>query len=330
MSRPALLMLLALLACDAAPAHPPGPLALKQRLLLPPARVVDDPALPNPLAGLGTGGHGVVEDRLEPTFEGLVKVSLAERRTGGECDVFRGVLLRGERALEIPAFRVEDGDVVAFYTGALARRRKRSPLRPKPVVHLRATADDGSSLTGRVEVDTRHGDRWKEARFDLSRLAGRTVSLEVRLGGAWREEDDHAFVADLALFSSRPEAQRAARPNVVLIWLDKFRADLLEQNGGPPGWVPHLDALARESVNFTRARSGANHTRNGVLQTFFSTMSVNDYATSGDAVDLPSLSSELARAGYYSVTLGTNTYTTTFLPEWGVEQIDARHDRARV
>ena len=45
------------------------------------------------------------------------------------------------------------------------------------------------------------------------------------------------------------------RPNVLLIITDQMRRDALGVNGGPHVHTPHLDQLARESVNFTRAYS---------------------------------------------------------------------------
>ena len=45
------------------------------------------------------------------------------------------------------------------------------------------------------------------------------------------------------------------RPNVVLIVADQMRRDALGTNGGPHVHTPHLDQLAAEGVNFTRAYS---------------------------------------------------------------------------
>ena len=49
----------------------------------------------------------------------------------------------------------------------------------------------------------------------------------------------------------------AAKPNVVLIVGDTFRADRLSAQGGPEGLTPYLDRMAAEGVRFAVARSHA-------------------------------------------------------------------------
>ena len=53
--------------------------------------------------------------------------------------------------------------------------------------------------------------------------------------------------------AGRPQAGGAQRPNVVLVTLDTTRADRMGFLGSTRGLTPALDALARESVVFTRA-----------------------------------------------------------------------------
>src|SRR5438093_2077467 len=60
----------------------------------------------------------------------------------------------------------------------------------------------------------------------------------------------------LALFVlASPHA--ALRPNVLLITLDTVRADRMGFLGSTRGLTPQLDALARQSVTFTRAYAQA-------------------------------------------------------------------------
>ena len=59
----------------------------------------------------------------------------------------------------------------------------------------------------------------------------------------------------LVLLSATSVAGAAARRNLLLITLDTFRADYLGVNGASEVPTPHLDALARGGVNFTRARA---------------------------------------------------------------------------
>jgi arylsulfatase A-like enzyme len=51
----------------------------------------------------------------------------------------------------------------------------------------------------------------------------------------------------------RPKSDATARPNVILITLDTTRADRMGFLGSQRGLTPNLDALANESVVFTRA-----------------------------------------------------------------------------
>lgn len=302
--------------------HPAATLYLRQRLLLPPAQLIDSPA--HPLQGLHH--HGVTSDTHEPriTGQGQLKVSLSKGRTQGRADVLSAVLLRDTTVLRIPDVLVHEGDIFACYTGSIQRRRRRGSLRPSPLLELTAVAADGARLRWSSREHMSRPDHWTERRVDLSPLAGKRVTIELRLSGWFRADEDHIFVGDPALYST--VAPPRPRLNVVLLWLDKFRADFLESMGGPKAWTPRLNALAKESVSFTNARSNANHTRVSVLQTFFSTLSVDVY-THMARVALPSLASELATAGYYTLSSGTNPHTTARLPEWAVESIDAGHDR---
>src|ERR1700720_1091878 len=49
------------------------------------------------------------------------------------------------------------------------------------------------------------------------------------------------------------EAPRSSPPNILLITLDTTRADRMGFLGSTRGLTPHLDALASQSVVFTRA-----------------------------------------------------------------------------
>src|SRR5438093_8122730 len=61
----------------------------------------------------------------------------------------------------------------------------------------------------------------------------------------------------LVLSLSKDEAQEQRRPNILLITLDTTRADRMGFLGSTRGLTPNLDALARESVVFTRAYAQA-------------------------------------------------------------------------
>ncbi len=66
------------------------------------------------------------------------------------------------------------------------------------------------------------------------------------------------IVAGLVLSASTVSAQPAAKPNVLLIFADQWRAQATGYAGDPnlQGKTPNLDTLAREGINFTHAVSG--------------------------------------------------------------------------
>jgi len=78
-----------------------------------------------------------------------------------------------------------------------------------------------------------------------------SARLEPRRGGPGLR-----LLALLALALASCSPPEPARP-AVLVTLDTTRADALGAFGGPAGLTPHLDALAAESVRFTRARTVA-------------------------------------------------------------------------
>src|SRR3954452_14409198 len=67
------------------------------------------------------------------------------------------------------------------------------------------------------------------------------------------------FLAGLLLvssaFAASPPANRRARPNIIVITLDTTRADRMGFLGSKRGLTPHLDAMAKQGVVFTRAYS---------------------------------------------------------------------------
>jgi arylsulfatase A-like enzyme/Tfp pilus assembly protein PilF len=62
-------------------------------------------------------------------------------------------------------------------------------------------------------------------------------------------------LGSVQLAISAEPAVAAARPNLLLITLDTVRADHLSCNGSQRVQTPHLDRLALDGVNFTRART---------------------------------------------------------------------------
>jgi arylsulfatase A-like enzyme len=315
-----LLLLAVVVLCGCESQQPAPALFLRQRLLHSPAYLDSLPR--DPFNGLIR--QGVVEESVNPVLAGAYKVSLTEHRADGRCDIMPAVLLRGKATLHIPAVEVAHGDVVAFYIGSLPQRLWRNPIFTWPRLLLTAQAEDGAKAVWTIQHNPATPNQWTQQRVDLSRFAGKQVRLDVRVIGLSFTAADHIVVGDVGLYNT---TQQNHRPNVVLIWLDKVQASLLEQSGGPAGWLPRLNALAKESIAFTNARSAGNHTTMSVLQTYFSFLNTAPYLNLA-TIQFPNLSSQLAGAGWYSASLGINTSSTAHLPEWGTGQIDVSHDRA--
>src|SRR5262245_38674808 len=60
-------------------------------------------------------------------------------------------------------------------------------------------------------------------------------------------------IAAVAILALTPAQRAQTRPNILLITLDTVRADRMGFLGSKPGLTPALDALARDSVVFSRA-----------------------------------------------------------------------------
>jgi arylsulfatase A-like enzyme/Flp pilus assembly protein TadD len=58
-----------------------------------------------------------------------------------------------------------------------------------------------------------------------------------------------------ATFATAPPKPKALRPNIILITVDTTRADRMGFLGSDRGLTPHLDALAKQGIVFTRAYS---------------------------------------------------------------------------
>ena len=58
------------------------------------------------------------------------------------------------------------------------------------------------------------------------------------------------------------------RPNIVLILLESFTADLVESLGGEKGVTPNLDRIAREGITFTNFYAAADRSDKGIIGLF--------------------------------------------------------------
>jgi len=64
------------------------------------------------------------------------------------------------------------------------------------------------------------------------------------------------LLAAVILSAAATPADAAKRPNIVLVLADQWRAQALGYNGNRVVKTPHLDALARESIDFAQAVAG--------------------------------------------------------------------------
>lgn len=114
--------------------------------------------------------------------------------------------------------------------------------------------DGVTTALAAIEVATLEG--WRALRVDLSRFAGRSAVLRIRLGGR----------AGAVGFLANPRVSGLpTRPfNVLMVVEDTLRADHLGAWGHVRPTSPAKDQLAQEGVIFTRALSQATKTRPSV------------------------------------------------------------------
>lgn len=93
------------------------------------------------------------------------------------------------------------------------------------------------------------------------------------------------------------------RPNVVLIIMESFSADLLESLGGDKGITPHLDTMSRKGLSFSRIYATGNRTDKGVIGTMagFPSLAAENVVKFTDKMEkMPSLSRSFKQAGYHT------------------------------
>lgn len=93
------------------------------------------------------------------------------------------------------------------------------------------------------------------------------------------------------------------RPNVVMLILESWSADLIESLGGEPGITPEFSQLEKEGMLFTRAYAGGKRSEQG-LAAIFSAFPPHPYTSITVQPDkyrhLPSIVRKLNGAGYHS------------------------------
>ncbi|MHC1707558.1 MAG: LTA synthase family protein [Bacteroidales bacterium] len=93
------------------------------------------------------------------------------------------------------------------------------------------------------------------------------------------------------------------RPNIVMLIMESWSADLIESLGGEPGITPEFRKLEKEGILFTELYSSGNRSQQGMASIFGGFPSLPITAISNHFnkfVKLPSLVKELNKAGYKS------------------------------
>lgn len=309
-----------------------GGLWLEQRLLTSASTLDVDPAY-RERAFRGLVRFAIGEDETLGRTRGTYTASFTQDRKDGVFDIRRAVLLRGSTVLRTPKLALGKAPVLAFDVAALHALRRRDFFRPGAYLQLDVRTDSGAVRSYSLPLPD-DDDTWHQRRVSLAAFAGQSVALELHLGGVLRDRDDHVMIGDPALYSeSRPAGDE--RQNVVMIWLDKTRADLLEQAGAPPELMPGFNDIAKRGVSFLEARANSNMTHRSTTQTLISSLYTEALAGEKYADPhalprgVPSLSSELARHGYYIANLGANVHVTRIPDGVGYRQNDLGFDYSR-
>lgn len=314
-------------------AKEPGTLVVRERLMEGRAELLIDPEYrERPFRGLVR--HRVGLDVYGNTIPGTYVASLFDPRESSVFDVRRAWLLRGESRVRVTALKVESGDVLAFSLGRLAPVFARGSHRPDCALSIALRGASGQGVFHqRIPLTADLESRWTERRVELESVAGQTLDLEVALDGFWCSNDDHALLGDFHLFTQEPRG--VARPNVVVIWVDKLRADIARPDTGITGQMPFLHALTQKGVLFTQARANCNNTFCSTVSAL--TSDLNGEVLSGGGfegevapIGIASLPRALAAAGYHTTCLGANIHIARVPDGAARRQVDLGFDRCTI
>ena len=109
------------------------------------------------------------------------------------------------------------------------------------------------------------------------------------------------------LFSSRTGSTenilKNNKPNIVVIVLESWTADIIKALGGEENVTPHFDELSKDGLLFTQMYGSGFRTEQGLISIFsgFPAQPNNSIITSPEKAErLPSLNTELSKQGYQS------------------------------
>ncbi len=176
-------------------------------------------------------------------------------------------------------------------------------------VGLLSAGEEGAAADARLDVSVdgerlestrqRSGEPWTDVTLDLSRFAGRSVTLRLSSDPLDSRTRDYLCVANPELRAAPPAKPDPVR--VVVIGIDTLRADELGVNGYARDTSPHLDALAARSTVFDNAWAPAPRTRPS-----FRTATTGRWPRR--AMGAPTLGSLVARAGLQTAGFVANVH----------------------
>jgi arylsulfatase A-like enzyme len=311
-----------------------GPLVLGERLMEGRAQLLVDPKYEErPFRGLVR--HRVGADVYGKTIPGTYVASLFDRAATSQFDIRRAWLLRGETRVLVSKLDVRPGDVLGFSLGQLEPVLPRGGLRPDCSLAIDLLDERGNRLAHReIPLGPAFASTWLEQQVALDAAAGHSASIDVHLEGYWCSSDDHALVGDVQLYTQQKTV--TPRPNVLIIWVDKLRADLARPETGIPGHMPFLHDLTSKGVLFTHARANSNNTFRSTVQAL--TSDPNSEAIAGEyfttnlaaPMGVPSLPSVLGAAGYHTACLGANIHIARVPDGASRRQVDLGFDRCSI
>lgn len=111
-----------------------------------------------------------------------------------------------------------------------------------------------------------------------------------------------------SIYSSAPSKKiipllKTEKPNIVIIVLESWTADIIKALGGEPDVTPHFDELRKEGLLFTQMYSSGSRTDQGlvsILSGFPGQPNNSIITTPSKSEKLPSLVNELVNQGYTS------------------------------
>lgn len=131
-------------------------------------------------------------------------------------------------------------------------------LQVLPSAFTAGTPSDGASLAVDVVVEGtservgewRAGPNVQPVQADLSRFAGKSVTLRLSSLPGAQASKDYVYCAEPAVYAASEHPRR-----LLVIFIDTLRPDHLGVFGYPRATSPNIDALAKSGVLFTQARA---------------------------------------------------------------------------